>query len=273
MERTVQHRRGGQAGARSQAPPAGRDRRARLGHRRPSAPEWRLARDRPTRTHAVALAAELRALNAEHLRSTATLRDLATLATAVHAHTGAHHATPDDPASRTVTLLYARAKAWQQTALDLADYLTPAPRHREAHDEIRATVRVLGQLAPLPPRSAPVADKEPAVREQETAVLRSAVATTEKVQDWAAQIFGRLADDTDLYVPAHALTGAQVTDDPELVRVKLTGSRTPAPPARTAQTIECYRSALPPGSSLSPRASTSGIEQNLEPMVIASAHR
>ena len=198
--------------------------------------------------------------------STATLRDLATLATAVHAHTAAHHTTPGAPAPRAAELLLARARAWQHTAHDLAEYLTPTPAHPEIHEHVRAATRLLARVAPLTPAAD---ERDPgAERGEITPTLRSALAATDKVQDWASQVFGRLADHTHLYVPASTLTGDVVTDDPSLVHAKLTGGLVPAPKARTDHTIERYRTALPPGSALAPRRPRSAIEPALEPMII-----
>lgn len=197
--------------------------------------------------------------------STATLRDLATLATAVHAHTAAHHTSPRT-GSRSVEILLARARSWQRTAHDLAEYLSPAPAHPEIHEHVRATTRVLAQVAPL----APASGRRTASTDREmlSAALRSAMAATEKVQDWAAQAFGRLADHADLYVPATTLAGDLVTDDPALAHAKLTASTIRAPKARTDQTIEHYRAALPTGSSLTPHIRRPAIGTAHDPMTI-----
>lgn len=198
--------------------------------------------------------------------STATLRDLATLATAVHAHTAAHHTTPGGTGSRGVEILLARARSWQRTAHDLAEYLTPAPAHPEIHEHVRATTRVLAHVAPLAPASGRPASGPD--REAVTVALRSAVAATEKVQDWAAQVFGHLADRADLYVPVTTLAGDLVTDDPALAHAKLTASNIRAPRARTDQTIEHYRAALPAGSSLTPHTRRPTIGTAHDPMTI-----
>ena len=206
-------------------------------------------------------------LQAHPDQSTATLRDLATLTTAVHAHAAAHHTPPGADAARGATELLAHARDWQQVAHDLADYLSPGPPHAEIHTDTRAVLDLLRQIAPLD-GSTSGPDSHVAEGESVTAALRAAVAATEQIGQWAGHSFDRLAAHSGLRVHATTLSGRHVTDDPELAAAKLTGGIAAAPATRLAETQAAYTQANPPTAAYLAHHPTSPIEPSIEAMVI-----
>ncbi|WP_372595198.1 hypothetical protein [Actinotalea sp.] len=208
-------------------------------------------------------------LQAHPDHSTATLRDLATLATAVHAHAAGHQTAPGADPARGATALLAHARDWQRVAHDLADYLSTGPPHAEIHADTRAVLDLLRQVAPLDGLSS---TSGPIRRVEEdasvAAALRAAVAATEQIGQWAGHSFDRLAAHSELRVRATTLSRQQVTDDPELAAAKLTGGIVAAPAQCLAETRAAYTQANPPTAAYLAHHPTSPIEPSIEAMVI-----
>jgi hypothetical protein len=168
-------------------------------------------------------------------RSVATLRDLATIGIAVHAHAAAFHAGPTGPAST----LVARGRSWQSLGNKLAALLSPAPHDEVVRADLTALARLLPALAPL---SGPGRAHEADPTSRSTgAALGGAVALMTEIADHNARTFAKITRTSTVYVPARALTGDEITDHPELVRARLGGRLAPAPERQLAEVSRLYQ--------------------------------
>jgi hypothetical protein len=168
-------------------------------------------------------------------RSVATLRDLATIGIAVHAHAAAFHAGPAGPAST----LVARGRSWQSLGSKLAALLSPAPHDEVVRADLTALARLLPALAPL---SGPGRAHEADLTSRSTgATLGGAVALMTEIADYNARTFAKIARTSTVYVPARALTGDEITDHPELVRARLGGKLAPAPERQLEEISRLYQ--------------------------------
>ena len=168
-------------------------------------------------------------------RSVATLRDLATIGIAVHAHAAAFHAGPTGPASAFV----ARGRSWQTLGSKLAVLLSPAPHDLVVRADLTALARLLPALAPLSgPGRAHEAD--PTSRLTGT-TLGGEVNLMTEIADHNAQTFAKITRTSTVYVPARALTGDEITDHPELVRARLGGKLAPAPERQLEEVSRLYQ--------------------------------
>jgi hypothetical protein len=165
----------------------------------------------------------------------ATLRDLATIGIAVHAHAAAFHAGPTGPAST----LVARGRSWQSLGSKLAALLSPAPHDEVVRADLTALARLLPALAPL---SGPGRAHEADLTSRSTgATLGGAVALMTEIADYNARTFAKIARTSTVYVPARALTGDEITDHPELVRARLGGKLAPAPERQLEEISRLYQ--------------------------------
>ena len=168
-------------------------------------------------------------------RSVATLRDLATIGIAVHAHAAAFHAGPTGPASTFV----ARGRSWQTLGSKLAALLSPAPHDDVVRTDLTALARLLPAVAPL---SGPGRAHEADLTSRSTgATLGGAVALMTEIADHNARTFAKITRTSTVYVPARALTGDEITDHPELVRARLSGRLAPAPERQLDEVSKLYQ--------------------------------
>jgi hypothetical protein len=182
-------------------------------------------------------------------RSVATLRDLATIGIAVHAHAAAFHAGRTGPANT----LVARGRNWQTLGSKLAALVSPAPHDDVVRADLTALARLLPAVAPLSgPGRAHEAD--PTIR-RTGATLGGAVALMTEVADHNARAFATITRTSTVYVPARALSGEEITDHPELVRARLDGRLAPAPERQLDEVSKLYqglRSHPSPTTALGP---------------------
>jgi len=168
-------------------------------------------------------------------RSVATLRDLATIGIAVHAHAAAFHAGPTGPASS----LVAHGRSWQALGSKLAALVSPAPRDDVVRADLTALARLLPAAAPL---SSPGRAHEPDPTIRRTgATLGGAVALMTEVADHNARTFAKITRTSTVYVPARELTGEEITDHPELVRARLDSRLAPAPERQLDEVNRLYQ--------------------------------
>lgn len=156
-------------------------------------------------------------------RSVATLRDLATIAVAVHAHSAAFHSGPDGPAPR----LLARAQRWQDLSRNLATLVSPAPVDDVVHDDLIALARLLPAVAPLDGRGRATS---PDLESRRTgATLGGAVALMAEIAGHSSRTFAKVIRQGGVYAPARVLTGAEITNRPDLITARLNGTLVAAP--------------------------------------------
>ena len=110
--------------------------------------------------------------------SITTLRDLAVLGVATHAHTAALHGanlTRADATSRQLKPLLDRARAWQELHRTLTGLITARPGDVVVREDLIAITRILQTLAPIttPPGGARTAHLDRPLAE----ALNGAVAT------------------------------------------------------------------------------------------------
>ena len=173
-----------------------------------------------------------------------TLRDLATAGVAIHAHAAAFYGadvvhSPQtrvlDPATQA---LLEHGRTWQDLTVRLRPFITPAPCDDVVRDDLVAVGHLLQALAPL---TGPTTGGATRLSERATgAALNGAVQVIADIAEWNAQTFTRLAHSGQLHIPARALTGDDVTNDPTLATAKLTGRLVTAPESATSRVTELY---------------------------------
>lgn len=171
--------------------------------------------------------------------SVATLRDLAGLGLAVHAHAAVLHGLDLDIASGRTHPILAAAHAWQNLAVDLHDYLAPGPVTPEIRSDVLAARQLLSDLVPLgrPHRLRSVPD--PATR-RFGAVLNTAMGTMARIAGWNSHEFATLARSGHVRMRASDLSGAYVTDHPDLAKAKIRREPIRVPEARASATLHRY---------------------------------
>lgn len=155
-------------------------------------------------------------------RSVATLRDLATIAVAIHAHAAVFHASPEGLAAPLVT----QGRRWRALSSKLAPMVSLMPHDPGIRVDLVASrttyplslpSRVpVGPRAPTPTHDASVpywARPSPSRQNSLSTVL-------ERSMSWRAR--------TTCSFPARTLTGDEITDDPDLVTARLHGALAPA---------------------------------------------
>lgn len=202
--------------------------------------------------------------------SVATLRDLATIAVAVHAHTAAFHTGPQGPPAAVV----ARGRRWQHLSRTLALFITPIPRDDIVRDDLAHLAELLPVLSPL---HGPTHVTEPAPEARQAgAVLNGAVNLMREIADHGARAFARITQHRTIYLPARELTGQEVTDNPDLVTARLHGALAPVPEHRLNAVYRAYGElgtiVVPAPPSWHP---TSALEGHLERVItpITREHR
>jgi len=163
--------------------------------------------------------------------SITTLRDLAVLGVATHAHTAALHGadlTDRGAPNRQLKPLLDRARAWQELHHTLTALITASPRDVLVREDLIAITRTLQTLAPIT-TTAPSSVRTAGLDRPLAGALNGAVATMTDIARWSSLTLDRLARSGHVHIPGRALTGEQVTDRPDLTTARLTGHLAPAP--------------------------------------------
>jgi len=163
--------------------------------------------------------------------SITTLRDLAVLGVATHAHTAALHGadlTRPDATSRQLKPLLDRARAWQELHHTLTGLITAGPGDAVVREDLIAITRILQTLTPIT-TTAPAGGRAAGLDRPLAETLNGAIATMTDIAGWNSLTLDRLARSGHVHVPGRALTGEQVTDRPDLATARLTGHLTEAP--------------------------------------------
>jgi len=182
---------------------------------------------------------------AEPRDTLATLRDITTIGTAVHAHTAAFHGaqptTAPDPVTgaRGADALVLRGRAWQVLHHELAHFVTLGPPHATVRDDLVALSRLLPALAPLDARasSAAFADSVP---RRVGGSLNGAVASMTDIGDHSAVAFAQLARTGVLRLNARDLPRDLVAADPDLAEAKLRSALVAPPTGLTDAVMESF---------------------------------
>ncbi|MHB1492062.1 MAG: hypothetical protein ACYCTH_16410, partial [Cellulomonas sp.] len=176
--------------------------------------------------------------------SIGTLRDLATAGVTIHAHAAAFYGADVVHGAQTRLLdpatdrLLEHGRTWQDLTVRLRPFITPAPCDDVVRDDLVAVGHLLQTLAPL---TGPTAGGATRLSERPTgAALNGAVQVMADIAEWNAQTFTRLAHNGQLHIPARALTGDDVTNDPTLAAAKLAGRLVTTPESATSRIIELY---------------------------------
>lgn len=176
--------------------------------------------------------------------SIGTLRDLATAGVAIHAHAAAFYGADLVHSAQTRLLdpatdgLLKHGRTWQDLTVRLRPFITPAPCDDVVRDDLVAIGHLLQTLAPL---TGPTAGGATRLSERATgAALNGAVQVMADIAEWNAQTFTRLAHSGQLHIPARALTGDDVTDDPTLATAKIAGRLVTAPKSAASRITELY---------------------------------
>ncbi|MGW6130811.1 hypothetical protein ACWFNE_12370 [Cellulomonas sp. NPDC055163] len=166
-------------------------------------------------------------------RSIATLRDLAVLGVAVHAHTAVFHG----PSPATEHLI-GQARRWQRLSVALATFRSAAPPDELVRADLTAAADLLSAFAPLVgPSRASASDPR---SRRAGATLNGAVRLMTDVAHQNSRAFSVIARTSAVYVPARALTRDEVTDSPDLVRARLEGTLVRAPQRMLAEVGALY---------------------------------
>lgn len=191
----------------------------------------------------------------------ATLRDLAGLGVAVHAHAATLYgidvtarSSRTEPRLEDVTVdvspapvdtnwIRAGGRAWQDVGADLHRYLAPAAPDPGIREDVMEVRRLLNDLLPLqtPIRLTGFHD---AVTRRLAAVVNGAVASMARVAEWNATTFSAMARSGAVQVRISDITRDEITDNPELAATKLQlppATRVDIPSGTSASTVALYR--------------------------------
>lgn len=108
------------------------------------------------------------------------------------------------------------------------------------HQDLIAIGRCLRTVAPLPSQAKTTPDPTSTGRRRSAATLNGAVTVMADIGDSNARTFARIARTGHLHINARALTGAEITDDPDLVRAKVDGRLVPAPQPHAVAITDLY---------------------------------
>jgi hypothetical protein len=173
----------------------------------------------------------------------ASLRTMAALGVAVHAHTAAFHgadlAAPDTAsADRGLGALVGHARTWQRLLHALSEFAILAPPATSIRDDAAAAARLLRELAPIE-HSQGSAPFTPAER-QIAAVLNGAVQVMADIAVHEGTTFDRLARAGFLHTPARTLPRDLVSERPDLATARLEHRLVCAPDVITGATARLY---------------------------------
>ncbi|WP_199421675.1 hypothetical protein [Actinotalea solisilvae] len=188
----------------------------------------------------------------------ASLRTMAGLGVAVHAHAAALHGADlsvrDVVSDRGVGALVQHARAWQRLHHALSEFAVLTPPLANIHDDAAAAARLLREFAPIerPRAHASFAPTERHV----AAVLNGAVQVMADIAVHEGATFDRLTRAGLLYMPASVLPRDLVSEQPELAAARLEHRIVRAPDAVTAAAARLYAevAAHPAGVSTPPTA-------------------
>ena len=172
-----------------------------------------------------------------------TLSDLAAAAVTFHTHAlaavcGGRTSTGGAPprVAGDAALVAART-AWARAHLQSREMRTATPAAGVVRADTLAIRELCQTLMPLDPganRAAKV-DLRP--------VINGGARAFGDIAGHAARVLGAIDARGDLYLPARSLSGAEVTEDPSLVRAKLRGDTVRVPSARVGNLAHAYRAA------------------------------
>jgi len=135
--------------------------------------------------------------------SITTLRDLAVLGVATHAHTAALHGAdlthPDAP-NRQLKPLLDRARAWQELHHTLTGLITAGPGDVVVREDLIAITRILQTLAPIT-TTAPASGRPGGLDRPLAETLNGAIATMTQIAGWNSLTPDRLARSGHVHVP------------------------------------------------------------------------
>jgi len=208
--------------------------------------------------------------------SITTLRDLAVLGVATHAHTAALHGadlTDRGAPSRQLKPLLDRARAWQEQHHTLTGLITAGPGDAVVREDLIAITRILQTLAPIITTTTPGRGRTAPLDRPLVGALNGAVATMTDIAGWNSLTLDRLARSGHVHVPGRALTGEQVTDRPDLATARLTGHLAPAPDDTRSAVTKAYQTLRTHPFQPSPPAAESdaSIDRTADANVIARA--
>lgn len=176
--------------------------------------------------------------------SVRTLDDVARAGFLTAAYTARfHHLDLHDPTTANRHPVARRVHAWLHLMGDLRGYQTPAPGNTELRHDTAAIHDLLETLVPTAGPDAGRGDAPASVPDRELAgVLHGAVAGTAQAAQWCGTAFARLARSGQIYLPARALTGDELTDRADLAEVRLQrpAALVPAPAQRTEHTLDLF---------------------------------
>lgn len=172
-----------------------------------------------------------------------TLSDLAAAAVTFHTHAVAavrrtRTATGCVPpqAAGEAPLVAAR-NAWAQAHLQSREMRTPTPAAGVVRADTLAIRELCRTLMPLDPGGNGAVDAD--MRR----VIHGGAGAFGEIAGLAARVLAELDATGDLYLAARNLLGAEVTDDPSLVRAKLRGDTVRAPRSRVGGLAHAYQAA------------------------------
>jgi len=208
--------------------------------------------------------------------SITTLRDLAVLGVATHAHTAALHGadlTDRDAPNRLLKPLLDRARAWQALHHTLTGLITAGPGDAVVREDLIAITRILRTLAPIITTTTPGSGRAAGLDRPLVGALNGAIATMTDIAGWNSLTLDRLARSGHVHVPGRALTGEQVTDHPDLATARLTGHLAPAPDDTRRNVTATYQTLRTHPFQPSPPAvaPAAGIDRTADANVIVRA--
>ena len=173
--------------------------------------------------------------------SVVTLHDMAGLGMTVNLHTAAAHGIDVTHHTPAPHRLVTTARAFQELAADLRDYVAPGPPDPLIRTDILAACRMLAQLAPTD-RSAHGLQVPDAQSRDTLSALHGACDVIGQIARMNRATFATLARSEQIQTPTRLLSGEILSNDPDTAEAKLSGvQRVVAPPARVRQTIQLYQ--------------------------------
>jgi hypothetical protein len=176
----------------------------------------------------------------------ATLSDFAVAAVAFHTHAlaavscrGQSIGCAPQRAAGAAPLVAARA-AWAQAHLQSREMCTATPAVGVVRADTLAIRKLCQTLMPLDPAANRAADAN--LRP----VIFGGARAFGEIAEHAASVLAELDASGNLYLPARSLTGAEVTEDPSLVRAKLQGDTVRVPHSRVGSLAHAYEAAQAP---------------------------
>ncbi|MBX9243575.1 hypothetical protein ICW40_01990 [Actinotalea ferrariae] len=182
-------------------------------------------------------------LSGDHSDALASLRTIAELGVAVHAHAAAFHGTDlaesdTAGADRGAGALVGHARAWQRLHHALSEFVILEPPKTSIRDDAAAAGGLLRRLAPIehPQTYTPFAPAERHI----AAVINGAVQVMADIAVHEGTTFDRLSRAGLLYMPARLLPRDLVSGRPDLAIARLERRIVHAPGTVTGATARLY---------------------------------